>query len=127
MTLGTNGKVHAVNVAEIAAVSITERGVVELRLVDADKREWLVRLPLDVLDASLRRLSGERSLALNVETADDHARLTYPTLAWELSRDPSRPDLTFACRTDDGCGVEVGFGIDPVTALPKLAVTVAAG
>ncbi|MFI4996229.1 MAG: hypothetical protein ACHQAQ_10655 [Hyphomicrobiales bacterium] len=127
MEIDSNGDTKAIEIAEIAAVSIAEAGTIQLRLLDTDKREWLVRLPLDVLDASLRRLPGERVLVLNAETAEDHARLTYPKRAWKLSHDPSTPELTFSCRTDDGRGVEIGFDIDPLTAIPTLAVTIAAG
>jgi hypothetical protein len=122
-----NGGSNAIEIAEIAAVSIAEPNVVQLRLLDRNKREWLVRLPLDVLDSSLRRLSAERVLVLSAETAEDHARLTYPKRAWELFHEPASPELTFSCRTNDGSGLEIGFSIDPLTAVPTLAVTVAAG
>jgi hypothetical protein len=113
-------------IAEIAAVSIAESDVVRLRLLDCNAREWAIRLPLKVLDACLRRVSAERVLELRTETSGEHARLTYPTQAWELSRDPASPEPTFSFRTGDGCGLEIGFNIDPVTAVPTLAVTIAA-
>jgi hypothetical protein len=65
-------------------------------------------------------------LELRAETSDQHARLTYPTRAWELSLDPDSPEPTFSFRTGDGCGLEIGFNIDPITAVPTLAVTLAA-
>jgi hypothetical protein len=125
MQVGSSG--NKVEIAEIAAVSVLGGSAIQLRLLDRESREWTVRLPLDVLDASLRRLSADRALALSAETREDHARLTYPKRAWRLSHDPGRPELTFSCRTDDGCGLEIGFDIDPLTAIPTLAVTVATG
>jgi hypothetical protein len=113
-------------IAEIATVCIAETGAVRLRLLDRDGQEWVVRLPLAVLDACLRRVSRERVLELRAETSDEHARLTYPTQAWELSHDRDCPEPTFSLRTGDGCGLEIGFNIDPITAVPTLAVTVAA-
>ncbi|MGC1575680.1 MAG: hypothetical protein WA813_06055 [Beijerinckiaceae bacterium] len=53
-----NENAHAVDVAEIAAVSIVERGIVQLRLLDADGRGWLVRLRLDVLDSPSASITG---------------------------------------------------------------------
>jgi hypothetical protein len=113
-------------IAEIAAVSIAESGVIRLRLLDCDEHEWVIRVPMRVLDACLRRISAERVLELRAETAEEHARLTYPTKAWELSHDPDSPEPTFSLRTSDGCGLEIGFNIDPISAIPTLAVTVAA-
>lgn len=113
-------------VAEIAAVSITEPGVVRLRLVDRDENEWVIRLPMKVLDGCLRRVSAERVLELRAETSEEHARRSYPTKAWELAHDAGSPEPTFSLRTGDGCGLEIGFSIDPITAVPTLAVTVAA-
>jgi len=114
-------------IADITAVCVAEPNVVQLNLRDRDEQGWTVRLPLDVLDACLRRLSGERVLELRAETPDDHARLTCPTRAWEFCRDPASPEPTFSFRTRDGRGLEVGFNLDPVTAVPTLAVTLAAG
>jgi len=113
-------------IADIAAVSIAASGFVRLRLLDRDAQEWVVRFPLEVLDACLRRVSAQRVLELRSETLGEHARLTYPTRAWEFSRDPASPEPTFSLRADDGCGLEIGFNLDPVTAVPTLAVTVAA-
>jgi hypothetical protein len=113
-------------IAEIAAVSIAESGVIRLQLLDRDEDEWVIRLPLKVLDACLRHISAERVLELRAETSEKHSRLTCPTMAWELSHDPDSPEPTFSLRTDDGCGLEIGFNIDPITAVPTLAVTVAA-
>jgi len=50
-------------IAEIAAVSIAELGVVRLRLLDRDEHEWVIRQPMKVLDTCLRRVSAERMLA----------------------------------------------------------------
>jgi hypothetical protein len=127
MTTSSNGRPHPIEVTEIAAVSIAEASALRLRLLDADKREWVLKLPLAVLDAGLRRLPAERVLALNVETAEDHARVSCPKRAWNLSHDPTNPELTFACRTDDGHGIEISFDMDPLTAIPTLEVNVAAG
>ena len=113
-------------ITEIATVSIAETGVVRLRLLDRDEQEWVVQLPLEVLDACLRRVSRDRVLELRTDTSDKHARLTYPMRAWELFHDPDSPEPTFSLRTGDGCGLEIGFNIDPITGLPTLAVTVAA-
>jgi hypothetical protein len=113
-------------IAEITAVSIAESGLIRLRLLDCDEHEWVIRVPMRVLDACLRRISAERVLELRAETAEEHARLTYPTKAWELSHDPDSPEPTFSLRTSDGCGLEIGFNIDPISAIPTLAVTVAA-
>ena len=113
-------------ITEIAAVSIAESGVIRLRLLDRDEHEWVIRVPMRVLDACLRRISAERVLELRAETAEEHTRLTYPTKTWELSHDPGSPEPTFSLRTSDGCGVEIGFNIDPISAVPTLAVTVAA-
>jgi hypothetical protein len=126
MTLGSYANANLLEIAEIAEVSAPERGTIRLRLVDTDGREWLVRVPLDVLDAGLRRLPREYALVLTAETAEDHARSTYPRQAWELSRDPASPELTFSCRADDGCGLQIALNIDPVTAIPSMAVTMAA-
>ena len=109
-----------------ATVSIAATGVVRLRLPDRDEQEWVVQLPLGVLDACLRRVSRERVLELRSETSDEHARLTDPSQAWDLFHDPDGPEPTFSLRTGDGCGLEIGFNIDPITAVPTLAVTVAA-
>jgi hypothetical protein len=113
-------------IAEIAAVSIAESGVIQVQLLDRDEHEWVIRLPMKVLDACLRRISAERVLEIRAETAEEHARLTYPTQGWELSHDPGSPEPTFSLRTGDGCGLEIGFNIDPISAVPTLAVTVAA-
>jgi hypothetical protein len=113
-------------IAEIAAVSIAETGLVRLRLLDREEHEWVIRFPMEVLDACLRRVSAERVLELRAETSDQHARLTCPTQAWELAYDPDSPEPTFSLRTGDGCGLEIGFNIDPITAVPTLAVTLAA-
>jgi hypothetical protein len=113
-------------IVEIAAVSIAETGLVRLRLLDREEHEWVIRLPMEVLDACLRRVSAERVLELRAETADQHARLTCPTKAWELAYDPVSPEPTFSLWTRDGCGLEIGFNIDPITAVPTLAVTLAA-
>ena len=113
-------------IAEIATVSIAEADVLRLRLLDRDGQEWIVGLPLEVLDACLRRISRERVLALRTETSDEHAGLTYPTQAWELSHDPDCPEPTFSLRTGHGCGLEIGFTIDPITGVPTVAVTLAA-
>jgi len=40
-------------IVEIAAVSLPETDVVGLRLLDRDEREWVIRLPMEVLDACL--------------------------------------------------------------------------
>ena len=124
MQRGSNA--NELEIVEITAVSIAESGFVRLRLLDRDEREWVIRLPLNVLDACLRRVSAERALESRAETSDEHAKPTYPTRAWELSHDPDNPEPTFSLRTGDGCGLEIGFGIDPITAVPTLAVTVAA-
>jgi hypothetical protein len=116
-----------IEIAEITTVSLTEPSAVRLRLLDRDERQWIIDLPLDVLDKCLRRVSEHRVLVLRAETFDGHSRLSYPAQGWELSRDPASPEPTFACRTADGCGLEIGFDIDPITAAPTLAVTVAAG
>jgi len=113
-------------IAEITAVSTVESGFIRLRLLDRDEHEWVIRLPMKVLDACLRRVSAERALELRAETSEEHAKLTYPTRAWELSHDPDNPEPTFSLRTGDGCGLEIGFSFDPITAVPTLAVTVAA-
>jgi len=113
-------------IAEIAAVSIAESGVIRLRLLDHDEHEWVIRVPLRVLDACLRRISAERVLELRAETTEEHAKLTYPTKAWELAHDPDSLEPTFSLRTSDGPGLEIGFNIDPISAVPTLAVTVAA-
>jgi hypothetical protein len=113
-------------IADIVAVSIAEMGMVRLQLLDRDEQEWVIRIPMQVLDACLRRVSAERVLELRTETAYEHARLTYPTQAWEFSRDAQSPEPTFSLRTGDGCGLEIGFNTDPITAVPTLAVTVAA-
>ena len=124
MQLQSNTK--ELEIAEITGVSTVESGFIRLRLLDRDEHEWVIRLPLNVLDACLRRVSAERALELRAETSEEHARLTYPTRAWELSHDPDNPEPTFSLRTGDGCGLEIGFGTDPITAVPTLAVTVAA-
>ena len=113
-------------IAEIAAVSIAEADVVRLRLRDRDEHESVIRLPMKVLDTCLRRVSAEPVLELRAETSEQRSRLTYPTQAWELSHDSASPEPTFSLRTSDGCGVEIGFNIDPISAVPTLAVTVAA-
>jgi hypothetical protein len=113
-------------IAEIAAVSTAEPGVVRLRLLDQDEHEWVIRFPMRVVDACLRRVSAERVLEIRAETSDEHAKLTYPMKAWELSHDSGSPEPTFWVRTGDGCGLEIGFNTDPITAVPTLAVTVAA-
>lgn len=113
-------------IAEIAAVSIGEPGVVRLRLLDRDEHEWVMRFPMEVVDACLRRVSAERVLEIRTETSDEHARLSYPMRAWELAHDSGSPEPTFSVRTGDGRGLEIGFNTDPITAVPTLAVTVAA-
>jgi hypothetical protein len=115
-----------IEIGEITAVSITEPGMVEWQLRDCDEREWVIRLPLDVLDGFLMRVAEDRVLVLRAETPGGHARLSYPMGAWEVFRDPASPEPTFSCRTGDGCGLEVGFKMDPITAVRTLAVTVAA-
>ena len=121
-----HSKALELEIAEITALSIAESGVGRLRLLDRDAQEWVIRFPLDVLDAWLRRVSAKRGLELRSETSGGHARLTYPAQAWELSRDLASPEPTFSFRTDDGYGLEIGFNLDPITAVPILAVTVAA-
>jgi len=113
-------------IAEIAAVSIAEADVVRLRLRDRDEHESVIRLPMKVLDTCLGRVSAERVLELRAETSEQRSRLTYPTQAWELSHDSASPEPTFSLRAGNGCGLEIGFSIDPITAVPTLAVTVAA-
>jgi len=124
MQRGSDAK--ELEIAEITAVSIAESGFIRLRLLDRDEHKWVIRLPVNVLDACLRRVSAERALELRAETSEEHAKLNYPTRAWELSHDPDNPEPTFSLRTGDGCGLEIGFSIDPITAVPTLAVTVAA-
>jgi hypothetical protein len=116
-----------IEIAEIKEVSIADPSAVRLRLVARDRGEWILNLPLKVLDGCLHQVSADRVLELRAETGSDHARLTYPKKAWKLFRNETSPEPTFSCQSDDGCGFEIGFNIDPLTAAPTLAVTIAAG
>jgi hypothetical protein len=125
MNSGSNAP--EIDIAEIKEVSITDPNAVRLRLVARDRREWILNLPLKVLDLCLHQVSADRVLELRAETESDHARLTYPKKAWRLFQSETSPEPTFSCLSDDGCGFEIGFNIDPLKATPTLAVTVAAG
>jgi hypothetical protein len=120
-------KTTEIEITEIEKVSIAASSAVQLRFLDNENREWIAKLPLDVLDDWLRKISTEHALVLHAETERDHAKLAYPKKAWRLSRDRSSVEPTFSCMSDDGCGIEIGLNFDPVTAAPTLAVTVAAG
>ena len=63
-TAGENGGADALDVVDIKAISTGEAGSVPPHLLDAHQHEWKVKLPLDVPDASLGRLSQERELVL---------------------------------------------------------------
>jgi len=117
----------AIDVTDIRSISLLQSNMVQLTLRDRAEREWLIRLPLGVLDGCLHRVSDERALVLCADTREDHARLTYPIRTWVLARDPGGREPTFLCRTSDGGGLEIAFSVDPVTAVPTLAVTIAAG
>jgi hypothetical protein len=114
-------------IADIAEIAFEGSGLVTMRVFDRDRREWIAKLSLDVLDRWLRRISLDDELDLRAETPGDHARVRYPKRAWELVRDAANREPTFSCRTADGCGIEIGFNIDQLTAAPTVAITVAAG
>ncbi len=120
-------KAAELEIAQIAAVSIEGTSAIKLRLLDQDRREWIIKLPFEVLYVCLRRVSGDRDLVLCAETLEDHAKITYPKRSWEFFRDSASREPTFSCRTADGYGLEIGFNIDPLTATPTVAVTIAAG
>jgi hypothetical protein len=122
---GTAKPMH-LKIAAISEVSIEEANAVRLRFLDSDRHEWIVNLPLAVLDAYLGHVSRDHELVLRAETLDDHARISVPKLAWQFFRDPSNREPTFVWRTSDGRGLEVGFNIDTLTATPTVQVTLAA-
>jgi hypothetical protein len=106
-------------------VSLSRDGAnLELSIRKADGKTVGVLLPLVVVEQAFDRLSAQSALAVRATTDETAAKVEYPVAGWAVTPQAERGAVSLTCRNTDGTGFALEMKRDPVTAVPRLELSV---